>query len=357
MSSYVFNVARRGWTSNGGVAGSSPYPPLLPQWNSALGTYRMLLLGGGGATNGLDTAQDANTLADISLGQLLQLYEFNGPGYQNGGVTFSPGSIESYTAATDKSNVLVTSPITFPGLGFGTGGHRTITDILIYYDATPGTPNGGVPIVRFDLAATHIPQGATMSLTWANGITITIGSTRSVTLTLDYTGVAAKRWWWWSYTQAVHTRPWDMPSVLGREYKLMLFSGGGAANGLDTALVEDGTSVPAGVLLYQFNGAGYPANGIPLSPPYSTRSINYDLTNDRTEFRATDILLQNVYAGTGLGANITDAVLVYQDNGVPTPTSLFLARYVLGTYTLSATSPTAVNIVMPATGLLRHTIS
>ena len=138
----------------------------------------MVLIGGGGAANGLNAsdASDAETLADIANGQLLALYEFNGTGYTQGGITFSYAGVESYDSTPNRSQVLIESPLAFPNLGFGTpNGHNTITDILVYLDAVPGTPNSGIPIVRWDLAATYYPQGATMTLTWTNWVCITIG--------------------------------------------------------------------------------------------------------------------------------------------------------------------------------------
>ena len=135
----------------------------------------------------------------------------------------------------------------------------------------------------------------------------------------------------------------------------MLFSGGGAANGLNVAGEADAVFISAGVLTYQFNGSGYPAGGIPLAPPWATRSLYLNTTDDRIEHRATDIMLQNVYAGTGLGADITDMVLVFAQPGANYQA---LARWDLGaTYTLSASAPASIAIVMPATGLVRHTIS
>ena len=181
MASYVFNAARRGWTSNGGTAGSFPYPPLLPQWNSAAGTFRLVLLGGGGDNNGLNAtdASDAETLEDIALGQMLALYEFSGQGYAppagGGGVTFTVGGVEGYSNSTNKSSFLIGSPIAFTALGPGTAGRNTVTDILIYHNVSPGSPLDGVPIVRFDLGTTYTPQGATMTLTWTGGAVIDIG--------------------------------------------------------------------------------------------------------------------------------------------------------------------------------------
>ena len=172
----------------------------------------------------------------------------------------------------------------------------------------------------------------------------------------NWTGTASKRWWWNAYFANSHTRPWDMPPNAGAEFCLMLFSGTGAVNGLAAAAAADLTLLSGAILNYQFNGAGYPAGGIPLDGTYgSSRLIVHDLVNDRTELHAGNVSLQNVYQGTGLGVDITDVVLV---DARPGPNYYILARWDLGTtYTLSATSPTLVSITMPATGLLRMTQS
>ena len=167
----------------------------------------------------------------------------------------------------------------------------------------------------------------------------------------NWTGTGAKRWWWSSYTSSLRIRAWDELSLSGRSFNLLLFSGGGAANGLNLAAEQDATLMSAGVMSYQFNGAGYPSGGVPLQ----ARSVYHDTTNDRDELRAADIVLQNVYIGTGLGADITDVVLAYASPG---PVYQAIARWDLGaTYTLSAVSPTVITLTLPATGLVRMTIS
>lgn len=168
MTSYVFQNMKR-------ARHVYPTQP-VGQWQSsatgAIPPFRMLLIGGGGSANGLATtgAEDCATFADLVALSGIDLfqYEFNGSGYTQGGIVIK---------SQDRANSSVTAHAanlqgTFlggnnPTLGFGTLLGTTITDLVGYFAAASGVVSQGIPLWRVDLAATYVPQGATMTFTWA----------------------------------------------------------------------------------------------------------------------------------------------------------------------------------------------
>jgi hypothetical protein len=170
---FVFNQYLAGWLAPVVV----PSLDRIGTWDfgagladpAGLNDFRLLLVGGGGALNGLDAATscDAGHLIDLPN---LEVYQFNGDGYVPRGFI-----LENRTIAQDNANDIgVASVALAPFVDLGALGAGkilgpnigdTISDLVLYWTNNSTTLGDGIPIARYDLGAIYRAHGSPLTIT------------------------------------------------------------------------------------------------------------------------------------------------------------------------------------------------